>query len=153
MTPLERNRINILIVGGDKETRLTLNGVLKREGYHLLYANNFTEAVSLLGNAPVGIALVDVSLPGRSGITLLKEIKRMRPFVQVIMMAGDFSVNFYLESMLSGAFEYFNKPIKYGMLCMVIRKALADSDSHVSTKFIPSQILGISVDSDCIHSG
>jgi len=153
MAPFERSRINILIVGCDKDTRLTLNGVLRREGYHLLYANDFTEAVSLLGNTHVGIALVDVGLPGRSGIALLKEIKGMRPFVHVIMMADDSSVNFYLESMLSGAFEYFNKPIKYGLLCMVIRKALADSGSQVSMKFVPSQILGIPVVSDCIHSG
>jgi DNA-binding NtrC family response regulator len=60
-------------------------------------------------------------------MVILKEIKKIKPKVQVIMVTDKGSVGSYLEAMILGAFEYFNKPVKNKILCRAIEKALVAS--------------------------
>jgi DNA-binding response OmpR family regulator len=67
----------VLIVDDEPSIRLTLAEFLKREGFETLVAADAAQAVALF-DSQVDVAVVDINLPGRSGIELLRELLRAR---------------------------------------------------------------------------
>lgn len=125
MIAIEKRKASILIVDSKKETNLTLTKILRKEGYWVGSTSNITKAMKILEKKDIDIVLIDIEMPDIDGMTFLKEIKKIKSSVQVVMMTDNGSVDSYLEAMELGAFEYFNKPIKNKILFRAIEKALA----------------------------
>jgi DNA-binding response OmpR family regulator len=70
----------VLLVDDEPSIRLTMAEFLKRAGYNVITAADF-ESASILGSANIDVAVVDINLPGRSGVELLQEINRREPYV------------------------------------------------------------------------
>jgi len=68
--------------------------------------------MDILRKKGIDLVLTEIEMPDGDGMALLKEIKKVNPEVQVVMMTNNGSVDSYLKSMELGAFKYFNKPIK-----------------------------------------
>lgn len=128
MITVENKKGNILIVDHNKKTNFTLSKILKKEGHWVGFTHNLNKAMDILNKKGINIVLTEVEMPGSDGMTLLKEIKKLKPAVQVVMMTDNGNMDSYLEAMELGAFEYFNKPIKNKILCKAIQKALVDSN-------------------------
>lgn len=103
--------IRLLIV--DDETRLveTLSKRLAARGLEVEGASSAREALDLIEARPFDVVLLDVRMPGMDGIEALREIKRLRPLVQVVMLSGNASVNAAVEGMRLGAAEFLLKPL------------------------------------------
>ena len=69
---------NILIVDDEQMIRELLNSAFKIEGYVCHLAANVDEALSLLGRYNIDIVISDIMMPGRSGVDLLKDLKKNR---------------------------------------------------------------------------
>lgn len=128
MIKLENKKGNILIVDPNMNTDFTLKSILKKQGYWVRFTHNFTKAMDILKKKVINIVLTEIEIPDRDGMKLLREIKKLSPAVQVLIMTDNGNIDSYLQAMELGAFEYFNKPIKNRVLCKAIEKALIGSN-------------------------
>lgn len=128
MITVENKKGNILIVDPNKKTNFTLSRILKKEGHWVDFTYTFTKAMDILNKKGINIVLTEIEMPDWDGMTLLREIKKIKPGVQVVIMTDNGNIDSYLQAMELGAFEYFNKPIKNIILCKAIQKALVASN-------------------------
>ena len=102
----------VLIVDDEAGMREFLSIMLENEGYRCLAAASGQEALELLEvHTDVGLIIEDLKMPGMSGITLLREVRRRRPGVVVIVMTAYSTWDSAVEAMRLGAYNYIKKPI------------------------------------------
>lgn len=102
-----------LVVDDDTMVRRTLGRVLASQGMAVLEAASADEALTLLATeGPVPLVLADIYMPGRSGIDLLRDIRRRHPDTAVVMITGVAEVRSAVECMQLGALDYLAKPLQ-----------------------------------------
>lgn len=89
------------------------------------------EAVQLLEKGlDVEVVVLDVKMPGMDGIETLREIKRVNPLVEVIMLTGHATVETAIEGMKLGAFDYLMKPCDMEQLLEKVKEAGMKKRQH-----------------------
>ncbi|MFZ5774531.1 MAG: response regulator [Thermodesulfobacteriota bacterium] len=110
MTPLDS--IRLLIVDDEQDFVESLTKRLRRRGIICDGALNGTEALSRLRKQHSDVVLLDMLLPDLDGNTVLREIKRQWPAIEVIILTGHVSVAAGQESLRAGAADYLVKPVE-----------------------------------------
>jgi len=107
----EMNNPRVLLV--DDEVAFTNNmaKLLTRRGYGVKVVNNGENAIRAVEEDDFDVAILDLKMPGIDGIETLRQMKRKRPFLEVIMLTGHGSVESGIQGMHLGAFDYAMKPI------------------------------------------
>src|SRR6516225_106784 len=101
---------SILVVDDESEIREGLELLLKSEGYQVSMAETGQSGMSRLGEQPFDLLLLDVSLPDRNGIELLKDIRRQDPHLPVVLITAYGSIEMARAAFKSGAMDYITKP-------------------------------------------
>lgn len=94
----------VLIVDDEREIRRLVNQKLSSLGYRCLEAGNGEQALDNL-NDEVGLVLLDIKMPGKSGVELLPEIKARNPSAAVIMVTATADVSTAIHCMRRGAYD------------------------------------------------
>src|SRR5216683_2219664 len=115
----------ILIVDDEAEIRESLQTLLELEGYEVETAANGEEGLSKLGDQPFDLVLLDLALPGRSGIELLPEIRALDPQLPVIIITAYGTVEDAVRAMQGGAGNFLQKPWDNEKLLADVRAAVA----------------------------
>lgn len=123
------NKTRMLLVDDERPFLEVLAERLASRDFEVLPRESGMEALRVLeaGHA-VDVAVVDVTMPGLSGIETLREIKRRFPRVEVIMLTGQATVQTGIEGMRLGAFDYLEKPCDLGLLVEKVNAAMALRD-------------------------
>lgn len=100
----------LLIVDDEERFRITLSKLLKSRGLDVSHVGSAQAALEELRNNDYDVVLLDVKMPGMSGIEALAEIKKTIPGLEVIMLTGHASVDVAVEIMRLGGYEYLLKP-------------------------------------------
>jgi DNA-binding NtrC family response regulator len=117
--------MRILIVDDEEVLRDVLETVLRREGFDVLLASSGEEALSVLDRAEeVDLVILDIMLPGISGIDTLRSIRVSTPELPVIIITAFSSIDGAIEAMKHGAFHYIPKPFKNEEVVLTVNKAL-----------------------------
>jgi len=133
---------SILIVDDEEGLRHGLETLFRREGFTVHNASSFESAVSAAARYPVDAAIVDVRLKGeRSGVDLLKELKRLEPDLVVLIITGYGSVDTAVASLKGGAADYFLKPIDNTRLLESIRKNLEMRALASENRFLKDELV------------
>ncbi len=105
-------KLSILIV--DDEQRLVdeISEFLKSKKFNVFFANHPDKALELTKNHLPDIVILDIRLPGRSGLDVLGDIKKINPLSEVIMISGHGDMNTVIEAMRRGAIDYFAQPFR-----------------------------------------
>src|SRR5499425_2514924 len=101
---------SILVVDDESEIREGLELLLKTEGYQVSMADTGQSGMSRLGEQPYDLLLLDVSLPDRNGIELLKDIRRQNPNLPIVLITAYGSIEMARAAFKSGAMDYITKP-------------------------------------------
>jgi DNA-binding NtrC family response regulator len=120
--------IDILIVDDEQDFVEMLTMRLTDEGHRVRAAYDGDEGLAALGEAPCDVVILDIRMPRMDGITALKEIKRLYPVVEVILLTGHGAVDTAVEGLKSGAFDYVQKPANFAEL---LEKLAAARDRKV----------------------
>src|SRR5207244_1797781 len=105
--------MKVLIVDDEEVLRDVLETVLRREGFDVILAASGEEALSVLDvDADVDLVILDVMLPGISGIDTLRAIRISNPQLPVIVITAFSSIDGAIEAMKHGAYHYIPKPFK-----------------------------------------
>jgi two-component system response regulator AtoC len=114
---------SILIVDDEPLTLRTLGRALDAEGFEVLLATTGEEGVATLAEQKPDLALVDLVLPGISGIDVLREAKTVSPRTIVVMMSAHHLVERAVEAMKLGAYDYLVKPFHVADMVHTIQRA------------------------------
>lgn len=114
----------ILAVDDEAPLREALRKVLAKEGHAVLLAADGQEGLDLLRNTPVNVILLDLKMPGLTGLELLKAARLLVPDVEVIVITGHGTVDDAVEAMKQGAYDFITKPFKRLTLVKAVEKAL-----------------------------
>lgn len=122
--PIEK----ILVVDDEENIRKSLKMILEYEGYQMLEAPDGEEAMDIIEET-VGLDLIllDIKLPGRDGLDVLKDI-RSKPYTpEVIMISGHGTIQTAVEATKLGAFDFLEKPLHRERVLLSIRNALSQN--------------------------
>ena len=101
---------SILVVDDEAEIREGLEALLSSEGFDVTEAETGEAGLARLEDRPYDLLLLDVSLPDRNGIDLLREIRRRDPFLSVILITAYGSIDMARAAFKGGAQDYITKP-------------------------------------------
>ena len=119
----------ILVVDDERNIRRTLGLVLNGEGYRVAEAESAEQALAMLegGQTPVDLAIIDIMLPGMSGLDLLALMRtHTRPPIVVVITADD-TPETLLAAIRGQAYRYITKPVSPVAVVEVVGEALAAS--------------------------
>lgn len=121
----------ILIVDDETGFVETMEKRLTKRNMTVFKAYNGDEAIAQLNSHPeIQVIVLDVKMPGKDGLTVLKEIKDAHPLVEVIMLTGHATVPSAIEGIQNGAFDYLMKPCSFDVLTEKIREAVDLKQDH-----------------------
>ena len=116
----------ILVAEDDPRARDSLTALLAEEGYSVESVEDGRQASQLLGEESFDAALLDVRMPGKDGLAVLRELhEREHPPAVLVMTAyGNSSVA--IEAMKLGAYDYITKPLHFDELLIQLERAVAN---------------------------
>ncbi|MDD2734708.1 MAG: sigma-54 dependent transcriptional regulator [Desulfuromonadaceae bacterium] len=118
----------ILVVDDEHLIRWSLEQNLKKQGYDVVTAGTGEDALRLVREEQPDLVLLDIQLPGISGIDVLEKIKEHDEDIIVIMVTANSGLENAVKAMRLGAYDYVSKPFNLEELAIVVRKALDSSD-------------------------
>src|SRR6476660_8887635 len=116
---------SVLIIDDEAEIRESLQTLLEIEGYGVETAINGEDGLSRLGERPFDLVLLDLALPGRSGLEILPDIRALDPQISVIMITAYGTVEDAVRAMQSGAANFLQKPWDNEKLLADVRAVIA----------------------------
>jgi len=122
---------SILIIDDEQEIRESLEQLLGHEGYRLTTASTAEEGLRKVEEGVFDLVLLDISLPDRNGLEILKLIRRDTPDAGVIMITAFDSSQMAFQASKEGAESYITKPWDNDKLLLEIRNALDKSRLQV----------------------
>jgi DNA-binding NtrC family response regulator len=123
----------ILIVDDEEGLREGLSKLLEDEGYTVECAEDGEKAIEIVRSTHIDLMLTDMRMPGMSGIELLKQVRKIREEIGVIILTGYGEIESYIEAMNFGAMEYVSKPFKVNELKFIVSKILNQSTNSQNT--------------------
>ncbi|RJP79218.1 MAG: response regulator [Desulfobacteraceae bacterium] len=108
-------KIKVLMVDDEIKFRETTQKILDRKGFQTILAADGKEALEKLKDNP-DVVILDIKMPGMDGHVVLKEIKKQKPALPVIMLTGHGALPSAEEAYISGAFDYLAKPCDIELL-------------------------------------
>ncbi len=127
----------VLVVDDEPRILESLESLLAREGWNVLTAGDGKSAEAQFAREPdIAFVLLDVALPGESGLTLLERWKSERPGLVVILMSGHGTIEMAVQATRLGAYDFMEKPLSADRLFVTLRNAarartLADENEEL----------------------
>lgn len=128
----------LLIIDDETNFRESLSERLKVRGYDNITLPDGTDAVKTVrGNSDIDVLLLDRKMPGMSGEEVLKEVKKYRPELQVIILTGYGSTQSAMELGKLDAYAYLEKPVEVEKIIDTVEKARKDKEKVYEKHDIP----------------
>ncbi|WP_437945955.1 response regulator [Sorangium sp. So ce296] len=111
----------MLIVDGENSQRRALSAGLSVEGFEVVFAASFQDALRILGASPVDVAMIDLMMPDLNGLELARHIRHAFPRVRVVLSSPYHLSARQVERADCGAVAFVPKPYKVGEICRFLR--------------------------------
>jgi two-component system response regulator RegA len=123
MTPTLHGR-SVLVVDDDEILRERLARSFTRRGFPARHAASVQAALAMVHEDPPDLAVVDLRMPGGSGLELLRELNEANPDVLAIILSGYGSIATAIDAVRLGAVDFVQKPADVDMLLQAFERAL-----------------------------
>ena len=109
--PAQNKKPTILVCDDEEGIRESFKLILE-EQYQLRFVTNGLEALELLKSSSPDLMLLDIKMPKMHGMEILKQVKKLKPSLPVIIVTGYQSVEMAQEAIKNGAADYIPKPFE-----------------------------------------
>jgi DNA-binding NtrC family response regulator len=120
----------VLLVDDEVVFTGNMTRLLTTRGYNVTAVNSGDEALKLLKTMKFDVIVLDLKMPGKDGITVLREIKKLGVFTETLILTGHGSIDSALEAMKIGAYDYLTKPCGIDDLVAKIEGAWMKKDEE-----------------------
>jgi two-component system nitrogen regulation response regulator NtrX len=117
-------RSTILVIDDEPNILKTVKMSLEIEGYAVEVASSGAVGLQKLGERDVDLVLLDVMMPGQSGLEVLPKVRAAHPDVTVVMMSGNATVETAVQATKLGALDFIEKPLSGDKLLITVQNAL-----------------------------
>ena len=124
----ESKPTSILLVDDSFILRDRLAEAFEERGFRVSVAGTCDEALSVFRNGPTDLAVVDLRMPGRSGLTLIPQLKSVHPNVKVLILSGFGSIATAIDAVKLGAVNFLPKPADADDILLAFSRS--DADCH-----------------------
>src|SRR5438105_5409768 len=154
------NSLRILFADDEKSLQEFMRSELPRLGHEVTVCPDGKAAVKALEKSTFDAAILDLRMPGLTGIEVLEQLKQMAPDTEAILMTGHASMETAIEAVRLGAFDYLTKPCKLSEIEAILRKITEKRDlknknlalqSRVEAAEGPSVLVGKSPAMAAVH--
>lgn len=115
--------IRVLLVDDEPELLASVEPALTRRGMIVACAGGGEEGLQILARQVIDVVVLDMKMPGMSGMDALRAIKKSTPLVEVVVLTGHASLPTAVEALKEGAFDFLSKPAEVEALAAKIREA------------------------------
>jgi len=112
----------ILVADDEESMRWVLSKALRKKGYSVDLAADGNQALSQVREQSYDLAIVDIKMPGMSGLEFLEKGRELRPDLLVVVMTAEASMKNAVEAMKRGAYDYITKPFDLEVIDAIIEK-------------------------------
>ena len=116
-------QVQVLVVDDDADIRRLLSNLLTRRGYAVHVAADAAEGLRLVGSTAPDIVLLDLNLPDRPGLEILRAIRAAAEMICVVVITGEHSIERAVAALKEGADNFVTKPIDLEVLLAILAKA------------------------------
>ena len=134
--PLTDGPISLLVVDDEDTIRNALKKFLTQQGYDVTTAASGDEAMKVLQRQKIACMLLDVRMPGRSGIDLVPQVMELEPSMAILMLTAVNDATTAALCMQRGAMDYLTKPIDLSDLARAILRAIRRRDSMLEQQHL-----------------
>ena len=131
---------SVLIVDDEQVSRFVLQEALTKRGYAVSQAEDAEEGLRKFKQRPSDLILLDIQLPGISGIEAISKFKEIDPSVVILMITALSSKEMAIEAIKRGAYDFFGKPYKMEEMEIVVRRSLERRQLERDLKTLRDQI-------------
>jgi len=131
---------NILVVDDEEILQDVLGLLLRKEGLRPIAAKSGEEALLLYEKETIDLVLLDLMLPGMSGLEVLRQIRQRDPDQVVIIITAYSSIEGAIEAMRDGAFHYIPKPFKNEEVLLTVRKGLEQRSLRSENRVLKEEL-------------
>ncbi|MFZ0912928.1 MAG: sigma-54 dependent transcriptional regulator [Candidatus Korobacteraceae bacterium] len=136
----ETNGLSLLIVDDERSMRESCREVARSLGFNSRVAETPEHVYQVLETSSTDVVLLDLRLPGNSGLEVLREIKQRRPDILVIVMTGFATVESAVQAMKLGAYDYVTKPFNFEELRLLLERAAAHLKLTAENRLLREQV-------------
>ncbi|MEE8577562.1 MAG: sigma-54 dependent transcriptional regulator [candidate division Zixibacteria bacterium] len=136
---MSESRGKILIVDDDPVFSKVLGQELSKMGFEVTQGYD-TDIMSTIESVRIDVVILDIVMPGFSGLELLKQIKDAHPSLDVIMLTGNATIENAVTSMKDGAFDYFTKPVELDRVEQVLRRCFEARQLKTRNKILKNKL-------------
>jgi two-component system nitrogen regulation response regulator NtrX len=147
----------VLIIDDEPGIRTVLTDILEDEDYTVLSAADGIEGMRIIEEQSVDLVILDVWLPHKGGIDILRELKEHHPEIEVIVISGHANIDMAVKSVKSGAFDFLEKPLSLDKVLTLTKNALEmrqlkqENRSLKESLFVEDQMIGQSEGMDTVR--
>jgi len=117
-------RSTILVIDDEPNILTTVRRALEIEGYGVEVAGNGALGLGKLAETDIDLVLLDVMMPGESGLEVLPKIRVASPETMVVMMSGNATIETAVHATKAGAHDFIEKPLSGDKLLLTVQNAL-----------------------------
>lgn len=132
--PLQTDRPSLLIVDDDTVFCEVLTEALTKRGFTVSAAHNVDNGLELARKEPPEFAVVDLRMPGKSGLEMVSELKQLDEHTRIVVLTGYASISTAVEAIKLGAIHYLAKPADADDIVKAFDREQGDKDTPVRTK-------------------
>jgi DNA-binding NtrC family response regulator len=133
-------RSNILIIDDEVKLSELLARILEMEGYHVLQAVSAKAGIKLIEHEDIRVVLSDVKLPDANGVELVKKIKQVKPYIEVINLTAFGTISDGVLAIKNGAFDYLTKGNDNEKIIPLVSKAMDKANLQYRVSELEQQI-------------
>ena len=113
---------NILVADDEESMRWVLSKALRKKGFNVDLARDGDEALRSIRSGSYDLAILDIKMPGLSGLELLDRVRELKSDLLVVIMTAEASMKNAVEAMKRGAYDYLTKPFDLDVIDAIIEK-------------------------------
>ena len=117
--------LNLLIVDEERSVRDACREIASLLGYRASAAESAEQALRMAETQSIDVVFLDLNLPGTIGLDALRQLKKRRPDIEVIVMTGHGTVESAVQAMKLGAYDYVTKPFSMDQLKVLLQRISA----------------------------
>jgi DNA-binding NtrC family response regulator len=133
-----QEQISILVVDDEQIMRDGCSRILSKNGWSVMTAENGAQGLDQIQKhlEKIGVILLDLMMPGMSGMEVLDRVRGIDPSLLVIVITGYATVEWAVEAMKKGAYDFIAKPFTPDQLRLVVRRALERRSLQKEAEFL-----------------
>jgi two-component system, NtrC family, response regulator AtoC len=116
--------LKVLIIDDERDMLTNCTRILRRDGYVCVTAATSEQGLELVEAEQPDVVLVDLRMPGKSGIDIVKTVKGRHPAIEVVLMTAYATIETAVAAIKQGAFDYLPKPFTADQLQAVMRRIM-----------------------------